>query len=364
MAFYDTTLEMLVMLLASNFYCGRRVLITGHTGFKGSWLTIWLHELGAEITGISLAPNTQPNLFSRANVESLCEHHICDIREPQRFNKILKSAKPEIVFHLAAQPLVRASYRDPVGTFATNIMGSVNLLEALRGIESVRAVIMVTTDKVYHNQGCFTPYQEQDRLGGHDPYSASKAACELVIASYRKSFLVEQGIAVASARAGNVVGGGDWSEDRLIPDAIRAWQNQETLELRRPEAVRPWQHVLEPLFGYMQLAKKLYSRPELADAYNLGPNANEAATVREVINIARKVYGAGEVYYHHEEKGLHEAGVLMLDTSKVTNLLQNQPVWSLKQTIQRTFDWYIAANEGSNALDLCSADIEAYKALL
>ena len=244
------------MSLFNDFFRGRRVLITGHTGFKGSWLTFWLARLGADITGISLAPVKDPNLFSLADIESLCDHHICDIRDLEGVTSIIHKVQPEIVFHLAAQPLVRASYREPVDTFSTNIMGSVNLLDALRHVECVKSIVMVTTDKVYHNQEQLYPYTEEDRLGGVDPYSASKAASELVIASYRESYLINKGVAVSTARAGNVVGGGDWSEDRLIPDAVNAWQGNDILEIRRPDAIRPWQHVLEPLFGYMQLATK------------------------------------------------------------------------------------------------------------
>lgn len=352
------------MPLFNDFFRGRRVLITGHTGFKGSWLTLWLHRLGAEITGISLDPITEPNLFSRANIEALCDHYLCDIRDPIALADLVHAAKPEIVFHLAAQPLVRASYRQPLETLSTNIMGAANLLEALRGVNSVKSVVMVTTDKVYHNQEWLYPYREQDRLGGHDPYSASKAASELVIACYRESFLAEQGIALATARAGNVIGGGDWSEDRLIPDAVRAWQNREPLDIRRPEAIRPWQHVLEPLFGYMQLAKRLYRQPELAGAYNFGPHAHEAVTVRQVINIAQKVYGSGEVILHKTPEGPHETGLLMLDTGKSRSLLKIQPCWSLAETLLRTLRWYKTQHQGAAARTLCEADIEAYEALL
>lgn len=352
------------MPLVNGFFQGRRILITGHTGFKGSWLTLWLNRLGADLTGVSLAPITEPNLSSLLNIESLCEHHICDIRDPSKLKSLVQQAKPEIVFHLAAQPLVRASYRQPLDTFSTNIMGTANLLEALRNADSVKSVVMVTTDKVYQNKEWIYPYREHDSLGGHDPYSASKAASELVIASYRDAFLNEKGVAIATARAGNVIGGGDWSEERLIPDTVRAWQNHQTIEVRSPEAIRPWQHVLEPLFGYMQLAKKLYAQPSLAGAYNFGPNVNEATTVRSVINIAQKVHGSGEVNYHATTNGPHEAGLLILDTSKSINVLETLPVWSLHETIQRTFDWYRAAHQGSAVLDLCMADIEAYEALL
>ena len=333
------------MPLFDGFFQGRRVLITGHTGFKGSWLTLWLNRLGAQITGISLPPTTTPSLASLLAIDTLCEHHICDIRDPRALTSLVQKAKPEIVFHLAAQPLVRASYRHPLDTFSTNIMGTAHLLEALRQVDSVKSVVMVTTDKVYQNKEWLYPYRENDRLGGHDPYSASKAASELVVASYRDAFLADQGVAIATARAGNVIGGGDWSEERLIPDAVRAWQNKRPIEVRSPEAIRPWQHVLEPLFSYMQLAKTLYAQADLAGAYNFGPNANEAATVREVIDIARQVYGAGEVNYHQTEGVLHEAALLMLDTSKSIKVLKNLPVWSLNQTIQKTFDWYRASNQ-------------------
>lgn len=352
------------MPIFEGFFRGRRILITGHTGFKGSWLSLWLNRLGADISGISLEPATEPSLASMLGIESLCEHHICDIRDPVALSVLVQRAKPEIVFHLAAQPLVRVSYRQPLDTFSTNIMGTANLLEALRKVDSVKSVVMVTTDKVYQNKEWLYPYREHDRLGGYDPYSASKAASELVIDSYKASFLADNGVAIATARAGNVIGGGDWSEERLIPDAVRAWQNQQAIEIRSPEATRPWQHVLEPLFGYMQLAKILYAQPELAGAFNFGPNEHEAATVREVIDIARKVYGAGEVTYQDSVDSLHEAGLLMLDTSKSVNLLKNQPVWSLNQTIQRTFDWYLAVNQGQAAMDLCAADIEAYETAL
>ncbi|OUR60344.1 CDP-glucose 4,6-dehydratase [Colwellia sp. 39_35_sub15_T18] len=354
----------MVMPLFNDFFRGRRVLITGHTGFKGSWLTLWLHRLGAKITGVSLDPITKPNLFTLAGIEAMCEHYVCDIRDPVALAALLQTEKPEIVFHLAAQPLVRASYHNPLDTFSTNIMGSAHLLDALRSVDSVKTVVMVTTDKVYHNQEWLYPYREQDRLGGFDPYSASKAASELVIDCYRKCFLAERGVALTTARAGNVIGGGDWSKDRLVPDAVCAWQKQQPLEIRRPEAVRPWQHVLEPLFGYMQLAQKSYQKPELAGAYNFGPHAHEAATVRNVISMALQFYGSGEVICHEVPEGPHEAGLLMLDTSKSRSLLKTQSCWSLAETLDRTFSWYRSEHQGQAALALCVSDIEAYEALL
>jgi len=351
-------------MLSSTFWQGKRVLLTGHTGFKGSWLAIWLRQLGAQVTGVSLAPETTPNLFTLAKVDSLCESHLCDIRDEAAVAEIVHAAQPEIVLHLAAQPLVRASYRQPVETFASNVMGTAHLLNALRGINSVRVAVMITTDKVYRNNEWHWPYREEDALGGHDPYSASKAASEIVIASFRDSFLANQGVAVASARAGNVIGGGDWSEDRLIPDAVRAWQTDQTLEIRRPQSIRPWQHVLEPLAGYLSLAEKLWSYPELAGAYNFGPHTHEAATVRDVIELARAVYGAGQVNYGDGSEGPHEAGWLALEIAKAKAALRISPQWDLSETVRRTMAWYLAQHEGGEALKLCQKEIAEYEAIL
>lgn len=347
-----------------DFWAGKRVLLTGHTGFKGSWLALWLHRLGAEIAGISLSPTTTPNLFTLAGVEQLGTSHFCDIRDQASLSQLIKNARPEVVFHLAAQPLVRASYRQPLETFSANIMGTAHLLDALRGLESVRAVVMVTTDKVYHNKEWFWPYREDDALGGQDPYSASKAASEIVIASYRDAFLSSQGVAVASARAGNVIGGGDWSEDRLIPDAIRAWQAGDTLKIRNPHATRPWQHVLEPLAGYLVLAQKLWQQPELAGAYNLGPQTHEAADVRQVVELASLAYGNGKVDSDDNADELHEAGWLALEIAKSRMLLGFYPRWTLGEAINRTIIWYRAQSAGSDARNLCWEEIAAYEAML
>ena len=241
----------------AEFWRGKRVLLTGHTGFKGSWLALWLQRLGADVTGLALPPTTMPNLFELAHIKDGISNHFCDIRNSTALAKIIHNAHPEIVFHLAAQPLVRASYRDPLATYATNVMGTAHLLDALRSLNSTKVAVMVTTDKVYRNNEWDYPYRETDALGGHDPYSASKAASEIVIASYHEAYLAEQGVAVASARAGNVIGGGDWSEDRLIPDLVRSVTQKETLEIRSPNATRPWQHVLESLSGYLCLGRKL-----------------------------------------------------------------------------------------------------------
>ncbi|MFY8051770.1 MAG: CDP-glucose 4,6-dehydratase, partial [Armatimonadaceae bacterium] len=265
--------------MTPGFWNGKRVVITGHTGFKGSWLTLWLSQLGAKVTGIALEPCTTPSIFNEANIAECCDHHVCDIRDAAKTASLIKAANPEIIFHLAAQPLVRLSYREPLETFASNVMGTANVLNALRECPDCRTAVMITTDKVYHNREWAWPYREDDTLGGHDPYSASKAACEIVINSFRQSFLNDAGVAVASVRAGNVIGGGDWSEDRLIPDAVRAWTSGQTLSIRRPDSVRPWQHVLEPLRGYIELAEKLHETPSLAGAYNFGPRTHMAATV-------------------------------------------------------------------------------------
>jgi CDP-glucose 4,6-dehydratase len=354
-------MENLVIVEKTNFWHGKRVLLTGHTGFKGSWLTIWLQRLGAQVTGIALAPNTTPNLFDLAGITESINNHFCDIRDSATLAPIIHHARPEIVFHLAAQPLVRASYRDPVATYATNVMGTAHVLDALRGQDSIRVAVMVTTDKVYRNNEWLYPYRETDKLGGHDPYSASKAASEIVIASYRDAYLDAQGVAVATARAGNVIGGGDWSEDRLIPDAVRAWQTATTLEIRRPQAIRPWQHVLEPLAGYLALAQKLWQQPDLADAYNFGPQTHEAATVRTVIEQARSALGSGEVIYDDSNSGPHEAGWLALETAKVREILGIAPQWPLTETINRTMAWYRAQQQGTNARSLCEAEIAAYE---
>jgi CDP-glucose 4,6-dehydratase len=344
----------------ASFWRGKRVLLTGHSGFKGSWLTLWLHRLGAEVTGISLMPATEPNLYTEAKIAALCQSHFCDIRDATALAAVIRGERPEIVFHLAAQPLVRTSYADPLATLATNIMGTSHVLDALRGLDSVRAAVMVTTDKVYRNTGGAQPFSEDDALGGHDPYSASKAASEIAIASYRDAFLSAQGVAVASARAGNVIGGGDWSADRLIPDAVHAWQAGRPLEVRRPQAVRPWQHVLEPLAGYLTLARKLWDQPDLAGAYNFGPQTNEAVPVRDVVELARQAYGEGEARYAKSNEGPHEAEWLALDIAKAKSMLGVTPVLTLSQAVTQTMAWYRAHKNGALADQLCHTDIDGF----
>ena len=347
-----------------NFWLGKRVLVTGHSGFKGSWLTLWLRSLGAKVTGISLPPKTSPSLFSLANIDNECDSRFCDIRDLAALTSVVHSAQPEIVFNLAAQPLVRASYRDPIETFSTNIMGTVNILEVLRSCGDARVAVLITTDKVYRNHEMLLPYGEDNALGGYDPYSASKAASEIVISSYRDSFLSEQGIAVASARAGNVIGGGDWSGDRLIPDAIRAWKDGGVLEIRRPDAIRPWQHVLEPLSGYIRLAQQLWEDPALAGAYNFGPESDGAATVQTVVELARAAYGSGKVRYASDIDGPHEAGLLTLEIKKAKELLAVKPILSLDQAIALTMNWYREQELGQYACVLCDEQINQYEKLM
>lgn len=343
-----------------SFWAGKRVLVTGHSGFKGGWLTLWLAKMGAEVTGISLPPQTAPNLYTLADVANACESRFVDIRDGRALAPVFQSAKPEVVFHLAAQPLVRASYQSPVETFSTNVMGTVHVLQAIREAGSVRAAVMVTTDKVYRNRDWAWPYREGDALGGHDPYSASKAASEIAIECWRQSFLADAGTAVASARAGNVIGGGDWSADRLLPDAVRAWRAGNVLEVRRPQAVRPWQHVLEPLAGYLVLAQRLWTDIAAAKPYNFGPTSGEAATVQHVIELARKAYGSGRVTYATIQEGPHEAHLLALETARARSALGVAPRWQLADAVSRTMHWYREQAEGTPAHELCLQDLAAF----
>ncbi len=353
-----------VVLTPSNpqpgFWRGKRVLLTGHTGFKGGWLALWLKQLGAHVTGIALPPDTSPSLHDLAALGEFTVSRICDIRDAAGVASIVREADPQVVFHLAAQPLVREGYRDPLETFATNVQGTANVLEALRSLQELRVAVVITTDKVYRNLEHSHPYMEDDALGGHDPYSASKAAAELVVSCWRDSFLAGHHVAVASARAGNVIGGGDWSEDRLIPDAVRAWSSGEVLRIRRPLAVRPWQHVLEPLGGYLRLAEFLWHNPALAGAYNFGPPADEAATVRDVVMLARSVYGKGEVEWGDGTEGPHEAGLLSLDITKAQRVLVFVPRWDLEMAVRRTLDWYRRQAAGEPARRLCDEEIAAF----
>lgn len=345
------------------FWRGKRVFLTGHTGFKGSWLAIWLKRMGAVVKGIALAPNTEPSLFGLAKVAELVEGHFGDIRDQTLVARLCAAHRPEIILHLAAQPLVRAGYADPAGTFDTNVMGTVNILEAARGCEDLRVIVMVTTDKVYADTRQQSPFQEADILGGHDPYSASKAASELIIAAYRSSYLAAKDVAVATARAGNVIGGGDWSKDRLIPDVVRAWSAGETLQVRRPSAVRPWNHVIEALTGYLVLAERMWEAPDLGSAWNFGPPPHEDVDVRTIVEMARRAYGAGDVVWGMSEEGPHETHRLILDNSKARLELGVAPRWDAATALERTIRWYRRQQDGDDPRGLCEADLDLYESI-
>jgi len=332
-------MESLGMKLFSDKYRGCRVLLTGHTGFKGSWLALWLTELGADVTGLALPSETTPNHWELLNLD--IPQYLCDIRDAEAVARIVTEIQPDIIFHLAAQPLVRRSYNDPIETWSTNVMGTANLLEACRKTSSVRAIVVVTTDKCYENQEWPWGYREADRLGGHDPYSASKAATELVAASYRSSFFhLPDAPLLATARAGNVIGGGDWSEDRLIPDLVRAITNKTPLEIRSPDATRPWQHVLESLSGYLSLGHQLLEGEQnTAESWNFGPNPEGNRSVVEVLTRLNRHWPELEwqVTPHPQP---HEANLLYLDSAKAKTRLGWQPVWTLDDTLTATAEWY------------------------
>ena len=349
-----------------SFWRGRKVFLTGHTGFKGSWLSLWLQDLGAEVCGLALEPPTEPSMFKEASVSQGMRSEIADIRDLECVKAILQQHRPEIVFHMAAQPLVRKSYEDPAGTYATNVMGTVNVLESVRGCGSVRAVVVVTTDKCYENKEWIWPYRETDRLGGYDPYSNSKACAELVVSAYRNSFFnpadySQHGVAVASVRAGNVIGGGDWAEDRLVPDIMRAFAANKVLTIRSPKAVRPWQHVLEPLGGYLTLAERLCTvGVQYGDAWNFGPECSDAKPVEWMVRELAVEWGGGAHWQVDPHAHPHEAHMLKLDCSKALHSLDWRPALPLKQALRLTADWYRRWNEGEDARGLAIEQIKRY----
>lgn len=345
---------------------GKRVFLTGHTGFKGAWLSVWLDALGARVTGYALKPPTKPSLFDLCRLDRRMKSVTGDVRDGGKLARAVKAARPEIVIHMAAQPLVRQSYRDPAETYETNVMGAVNLFEAVRACGTVRAVVNVTTDKCYENKERNRPFREDEPMGGYDPYSSSKGCSELVTAAYRNSFFnpkdfKKHGVAVASARAGNVIGGGDWAEDRLIPDIIRAALRGEKVLIRSPRAVRPWQHVLEPLSGYLLLAEKLYKYgPKYGGAWNFGPDAGDA---KDVEWIAKRMFGRWpEAPGYELDKGRHphEAHYLRLDSGKARRELGWAPRWRIGAAIDKIIEWTRAYAAGQDVLPVCRAQIAAY----
>ena len=354
--------------ICPSFWNGKRVFLTGHTGFKGGWLSLWLSSMGAEVTGYALVPNTSPNFFETAQVEGDLKNSIIgDIRDLERLKEAMADAKPEIVFHMAAQPLVRFSYANPVETYATNVMGTVNVLESIRALTCVRSAVIVTTDKCYENQERTAGYREDGPMGGYDPYSSSKGCAELVTSAYRQSYFSPQKfdqhrVAIASARAGNVIGGGDWSEDRLIPDAIKAFEAGEALSIRNPLAIRPWQHVLEPLSGYLVLAQALYQEGSKFDgAWNFGPRDDDARSVKEVINLLIEKWGPIASWERDQSEQLHETHSLKLDCSKAQQLLHWTPKWSLEQAIDRIVHWHGAHFQKKNMHDFSLQQIAGYQ---
>ena len=344
------------------FWQGKRVLLTGHTGFKGSWLSLWLQDMGAQVRGVSLAPPTVPALFEVARVAQGMDHQVADIRDFAAVQSLVREFEPEIVLHLAAQPLVRLSYQQPVETYATNVMGTVHLLEAARHAGSVKAIVNVTTDKCYENREWAWGYRENEPMGGHDPYSNSKGCVELVSSAYRNSFFDDAGIAMATARAGNVIGGGDWALDRLVPDILRALQQGEPVLIRNPHAIRPWQHVLEPLSGYLLLAERLYRHGQAdAEAWNFGPHDEDAKPVQWIVERLCQDWGHGARWTLQPGEHPHEASFLKLDISKVRQRLHWAPRWTLATALQRIIDWHRAWMSGHDMRDLCLQQIHQYQ---
>ena len=355
-------------MVNKQFWEGKKVLITGHTGFKGSWLSLWLKEMGAQIIGISLEPETSPNLFDELELskDSNLVHNLIDINNLIKIKEVFATEEPEIIFHLAAQPLVRKSYRDPIETWQTNVMGSLNILEAIKCSNHKSLLVMITTDKVYQNNEWEFGYRENDPLGGHDPYSSSKAAAELAISSWRSSFCgnlehQNSNVYISTARSGNVIGGGDWAEDRIVPDFINGIFKKEKLFVRNPESTRPWQHVLEPLSGYIKLAEMMYSENQkFCSSFNFGPNLSSNKKVCELIREMNRHFDQ-DCDIQVSETSLHEANLLNLQIEKAYQYLNWFPKWNFEKTIFRTVNWYKLHYEGESALECCLSDINEYQ---
>lgn len=349
-------------MVDQQFWKNKQVLLTGHTGFKGSWLSLWLTDMGAKVFGYALEPETDPSLFDQLKLADRLDHRISDIRDAKKIVERVEQADPDVIIHMAAQPLVRRSYREPVATWETNVTGTLHLLEAVRGIQKRCAVVVVTTDKVYENREWNHSYREVDRLGGYDPYSSSKAAAEIAVNSWRRSFFSSRPqLRIATARAGNVIGGGDWSEDRIVPDIARALQSNQPIEVRNPGSVRPWQHVLEPLSGYLTLAEALYKedRPELCSGFNFGPLQGNSKPVEKLVEEAVKIW-PGEWRDASREDAPHESGLLTLSIDKAYSLLRWKPLWDLETSMQMTISWYKKHFEGEDPLEMTLEQIRQY----
>ena len=348
---------------SNSFWQDKNVFLTGHTGFKGSWLAFWLAQIGAKVTGYALDPLTDPNLYNVLDIgKSIIDHRedICDLSS---LNFFVKSSEPEIIIHMAAQALVRESYKDPVSTYATNVMGTVNLMEAAGSCDSVRVILIVTSDKCYENREIDFGYSESDPIGGHDPYSSSKGCAELVTSAFRRSFFEDgAAVAVASARAGNVVGGGDWASDRIIPDAMRAFSDEQILLVRNPGAVRPWQHVLEPLSGYMTLCEKMWNQPfEFSEGWNFGPEDEGVGTVKEVTEKVSDLWGNNASWEESNGDHPHEATLLKLDITKAKERLGWVPKWDLERALEKTVGWYKSYYNGEDMREMSLKQIEKYQ---
>jgi CDP-glucose 4,6-dehydratase len=353
---------MVVGKVNPHFWKGKRVFVTGHTGFKGSWLSLWLQLMGAEVKGFSLAPPTQPALFEVAKVGDNMQTEIGDIRNLQQLSQSIRSFNPDVLLHLAAQPLVRLSYKEPVDTYSTNVMGTVNVLEAARYAPQLKSVVIITTDKCYENREWEWGYRENEPMGGHDPYSNSKGCAELVVSAYRRSFFyTNDTTAVASARAGNVIGGGDWADDRLIPDILRAFEQQQPVIIRNPLSTRPWQHVLEPLSGYLVLAERLYNEGNaFAEGWNFGPKDDDCQPVQWILEKMVQFWGEGARYEWDKSEQPHEANFLKLDCSKAATRLKWHPQWRLADTLEKIVHWHRSWLQGADMQTHCLYEIEGY----
>ncbi|NLW03775.1 MAG: CDP-glucose 4,6-dehydratase [Pseudomonadaceae bacterium] len=347
-------------MVDTKFWQGKRVYLTGHTGFKGSWLALWLVDMGAVVKGYALPPPTNPSLFEQAKIDELIESEIGDIRDLEKITASMQKFNPDILIHMAAQPLVRLSYKDPIETYDTNVMGTIKILEAAKGCKKLKAIVNVTTDKCYENKEWMWGYREDEPMGGYDPYSSSKGCAELVTSAYRRSFMQEQGIGLASARAGNVIGGGDWAGDRLIPDILKAFENNQPVIIRNPDSTRPWQHVLEPLSGYLLLAQNLYQNPtKFAEGWNFGPNDEDVKPVDWILNQMVANW-PGARWDLDKRNHPHEAGFLKLDISKAKSKLHWYPKWRLDETLLRIINWHQAWLSGEDMQDHCLKEISDY----